>query len=268
MLAINQQTRLNFRIDHDEAPITLLFFNGATLPLEFWDPVIQRLGQLNCVRFDQRNAGRTEFEGSFSLNDVAADAAQLLKHLDHKEVIVVGHAWGGRAAQVFARDYPHLTRALIICGTGGQLPPRTNPETLKEMATARRQGNRQQWEDALHKTFCARNFRDNHPHEFEATATTIWNAPIPRGAKWDTRISPSLSYWGTCDKPVLLLYGTEDKNGTRENAEDLHDRLSDSRLHYIDDTGHFVVREAPDAVVNLICAFLGKLSAQKPTTRK
>ncbi|MEE2783934.1 MAG: alpha/beta hydrolase, partial [Pseudomonadota bacterium] len=127
-------------------------------------------------------------------------------------------------------------------------------------------GDRQKWEDALHETFCARNFRDIHPREFEATATTIWNAPIPRGAKWDMRVSPSLSYWGTCDEPVLLLYGTEDKNGTRENAEDLHDRLSDSRLHYIDDTGHFVVREAPDTVVDLICEFISELSVQKPAS--
>ncbi|MBI4768473.1 MAG: alpha/beta fold hydrolase [Deltaproteobacteria bacterium] len=73
-----------------------MLFNGATLPLQFWDPVARDLAiQDRVLRLDQRNAGDTRASGSFSLLDVAADAAALLDHLQIERVIVAGHAWGG-----------------------------------------------------------------------------------------------------------------------------------------------------------------------------
>jgi 3-oxoadipate enol-lactonase len=69
------------------------------------------------VRFDQRNAGATQADGSFSLLDIAADAAALLDYLKIERVIIAGHAWGGRVAQVFTRDYPHRVAGLVLCGT-------------------------------------------------------------------------------------------------------------------------------------------------------
>jgi pimeloyl-ACP methyl ester carboxylesterase len=44
----------------------LLFFNGNTLPLQFWDPIAAALAeQYRAIRFDARNAGGSRFEGSF-----------------------------------------------------------------------------------------------------------------------------------------------------------------------------------------------------------
>ena len=86
------------------------------------------------MRLDQRNAGATRASGSFSLLDVAADAAALLDHLKIERAIVAGHAWGGRVAQVFARDYPHRVTGLVICGTGGQFPATVPPALVAAMA--------------------------------------------------------------------------------------------------------------------------------------
>ena len=66
-LRMTQQIELNYRVDGSGAPVWLLF-NGATLPLEFWDPVAARLSDAGTVvRFDQRNAGATRAEGAFSV---------------------------------------------------------------------------------------------------------------------------------------------------------------------------------------------------------
>ena len=68
--------RIHYRLDGEHGPL-LLLFNGAGLPLTFWGSLAQRLAQYcRVLRFDQRNAGRTEFEGNFSLLDTAADAAK------------------------------------------------------------------------------------------------------------------------------------------------------------------------------------------------
>ena len=57
--------------DDPAGDVPLLLINGATLPLEFWDPVAERLAERRrVVRFDQRNAGQSDFHGAFSLLDV------------------------------------------------------------------------------------------------------------------------------------------------------------------------------------------------------
>lgn len=72
-------------------------------------------------------------------------------------------------------------------------------------------------------------------------------------------MSPSASYWGMTDKPTMLIYGREDRNGTPDNACDLADRLRQARLHFIDAAGHFVIRETPEPVAAHILEFLKEL---------
>ena len=248
-LSREHHVELNYRID-GSGKVAWLLFNGATLPLEFWDPVAAELGKTGTVvRFDQRNAGKTRAEGAFSLPDTAADAAALLNHLELEQVVLLGHAWGGRAAQVFARDYPHLVRAMVICGTGGQLPAKVPDEVLKQLREAGRSRDRRSWEAALAAAYCAPGFATRDPQTFAAIAELLWANPPNTGSRWDPRIAPSPSYWGQAEVPTLLLYGTEDLNGTPENAEDLLHRLANARLVTIPQAGHFVIREAGERVI-------------------
>ena len=78
ILECGRDLRIHYRLDGEHGPL-LLLFNGAGLPLTFWGSLATRLAQYcRVLRFDQRNAGRTEFEGNFSLLDTAADAASCL----------------------------------------------------------------------------------------------------------------------------------------------------------------------------------------------
>ena len=265
-LVLAPSLALNYRVDGpSDAATSILFLNGASLPLGFWDPIVAALARdYRCIRFDQRNAGATRFTGTFALTDVAADAAALVASLGVETVVVAGHAWGGRVAQVFARDYPHLTEALIICGTGGQLPAQTDPDTLTRMGRASRERDRKTWADAMHASFCGASFRDEQPEAFGALCDLLWENMPPRTAKWDARVSPSPSYWGMAACPCLLVYGDEDLNGTLPNAEDLAGRLGSASLHVLPGVGHFVIREAPGEVVGLVREFLRGLAPKDP----
>ncbi len=235
---------------------TILFFNGASLPLTFWDPLVTALSPYaRCIRFDQRNAGNTRCKGPFSLNDIAADAAAVLAAQNVEQVVAIGHAWGGRAAQVFARDYPHLVQALVICGTGGALPATTDPAVLRQMKIAFKEKNRPAWETALHETYCASGFRQRDPEAFAEISALLWQAPRS-DAIWNAKVSPSPSYWGSAVVPTMLIYGTEDKNGTPENARNLDAALANSYLTFVADAGHFVIREQVADVAQLIRNFL------------
>lgn len=254
-LSSTSQVELNYCVE-GEGQDTYLLFNGATLPLEFWGSLAVRLGHSGrVIRFDQRNAGRTKFNGSFTLLDVAADAASLLRHVEAGQVVAIGHAWGGRAAQVFARDYPHLVKAIVICANGGQFPAVDMTDANRLAREARKRRDRTAWDIQYERLWCGAGYAARDPVRFTEIADLVWNMKINRDARWDAEISPSASYWGTSKVPALLLYGDQDKNGTPENAKDLHGRLKGSRLVSYADAGHYVIREKEDDVLREILAF-------------
>jgi pimeloyl-ACP methyl ester carboxylesterase len=239
---------------------TLLFFNGASLPMAFWRPIAESLSaDYRVIMFDQRNAGATKFEGDFTLADVARDASQLLHKLEIKQVVAIGHAWGGRVAQIFARDYPEFMQAMIVCGTGGQLPAVDMSEVQAELSAARKAGNRDVWGACIAKMFCAEGFTEDHPAQYEDIVELMWTHKPNRNARWNMGAIPSDEYWGLCTQPTLLIYGAEDKNGTPENADDLHRRIEQSKLVTIKGAGHFAIREKEREVVEKIRLFLSSL---------
>ncbi|MEX0942627.1 MAG: alpha/beta hydrolase [Pseudomonadales bacterium] len=256
-LPLAKRVELNYQVD-GAGETCFLLFNGAGLPLEFWGSLATRLSEsAQVIRFDQRNAGATHFEGEFTLNDIAADAANLVVHLGVESVIAVGHAWGGRVAQVFARDYPHLVQKQVICGTGGQFPPVDMSTVQLELREARRDDDRKSWEKLLARLYCGTGFMEREPDLFRQIADVIWNSRANSKARWDSQASPSASYWGTARVPTLLVYGEEDKNGTPKNARDLHERIEGSRLEMLPGAGHFVVREEEAKVLALLLEFAG-----------
>jgi len=265
-LALGSSVELNWRVD-GHGPVVWLLLNGAGLPLEFWDDIAQALSaQHTVVRMDQRNAGKTRASGTFSLTDVAADAAALLDHLKVERVIVAGHAWGGRVAQVFARDHPHRVAGLVICGTGGQFPAATSAAALTSLREAGRSSDRPRWEAALAAAWCADGFSARDPQAFQAISALMWPqaqaAARPSRAKWDSRVAPSASYWGCARVPACLIYGTEDSQGTPRNAEDLASLMPGAQLHFIEQAGHFIIREQAAAVIALMQDFARSLAEE------
>ena len=256
-----QDVQINYRVD-GHGDIAWLLFNGATLPLAFWDPVAVALATTETVvRFDQRNAGASHATGAFSLLDTAADAAAVLAQLELSRVIAVGHAWGGRVAQVFARDYPHLCEGLVICGTGGQLPSTVPNNVLAQLRDSARAGDKAAWAQALVQAYCAPGFAGRQPSAYAELIDLLWPPKRP-SARWDAKIAPSSSYWGQSAVPTLMIYGQQDqfelqlmpmicKGGSPMCAE-----------VDVAEAGHFVIREATETVVTELRQFAQSLKGK------
>jgi pimeloyl-ACP methyl ester carboxylesterase len=72
------------------------------------------------IIYDQRGTGRSSAGGvDFAIPRLAADAAALLKYLDARDAVVLGHSNGGRVAQLLALDHPELVSKLILASSGG-----------------------------------------------------------------------------------------------------------------------------------------------------
>lgn len=241
-------------------PRTFLLFNGARCEIGSWGDLATELGKIGEVlRFDYRDVGRTAVaKESYTLETLSEDASALLKHLGIDRTIVVGHAFGGRVAQVFIRDNPGKASALILCGTGGQFPP----NLPKIDTSSAKVGEKMSGADRFLVTFCGSKFPIQYPERaqklFEELRAQTTSPGSNERLTQAIQATPSDTYWGKMpvSVPVLLIYGTEDRFGTPENARDLNQRLEGSRLVFLEGAGHFAIREETDRVFEEIQKFV------------
>jgi pimeloyl-ACP methyl ester carboxylesterase len=126
--------------DPDDAPI-LLIMGLATQMIAWHEDFCERLAERGfyVVRFDNRDIGRsTHFDfrpptvgqmmrrrvgpDQYSLSDMAADSAGLLRELGISPAHVVGVSMGGMIGQVLAAEHPDRVRSLtsIMSTTGSR----------------------------------------------------------------------------------------------------------------------------------------------------
>lgn len=104
-----------------EAPLILCA--GGTTMLSWPDSLCEALarGGRHVVRYDLRDSGTSSTvdpeEPSYTLRDLAADAATLARELDDRPVHLAGIGVGGMVAQVAALEHPETFSALTLVET-------------------------------------------------------------------------------------------------------------------------------------------------------
>lgn len=150
--------------DLDHPPVLLIMGLGAQMLLWRTDFCARLVAKgLRVIRYDNRDVGlstKTErhrpgqplatrlvrswlglpSQAAYTLEDMAADAAALLDHLDVKHAHVVGASMGGMIAQIFAARFAQRTKTLAVIFSSNNhrfLPPPA-PRALLALLTFRR----------------------------------------------------------------------------------------------------------------------------------
>jgi len=95
----------------------IVLLHGKSFSGDYWGPTIAKLASLGyrVVVPDQIGFGKSskpDLRYSFDL--LARTTKTLLDHLGIAQAAILGHSFGGMLAVYFARDYPELTRVLIL----------------------------------------------------------------------------------------------------------------------------------------------------------
>lgn len=96
---------------------TVVLLHGKSFMGDYWGPTIKMLAAkgYRVVVPDQLGFGKSakpDIRYSFDL--LATNTKALLDHLGVKEAAIVGHSFGGMLATYFARDYPDVTKVLVL----------------------------------------------------------------------------------------------------------------------------------------------------------
>lgn len=98
-------------------PIVLIGGLGAAAAT--WQTVQRRLSKRwRVICFDNPGVGQSLLpDRTFSLEDIAQAAAELIAHLDLLDVLVVGHSMGGCIAMALAGLHPGLIAGVVLANT-------------------------------------------------------------------------------------------------------------------------------------------------------
>ena len=168
----------------DDAPLVLLA--GGTTMLSWPDALCERLAASGrrVVRYDLRDSGESTTADpaapTYTLRDLAADAAALVDALGGGPAHLAGIGVGGMVAQVAALDHPGAFSALTLAGTRPVAPgkpdadlPDHDPATMKRLRAL----PMPDWSDreAVADFAAARaEIRGDDPAAARATAARIW----------------------------------------------------------------------------------------------
>lgn len=101
----------------------VVFAGSLGTDFRVWDDVLPLLPQaLRIVRFDKRGHGLSqETPGPYSIDQLADDAAGLIRYLGLSDVVFVGLSIGGLTGQSLAARHGDLLRALVISNSAAKI---------------------------------------------------------------------------------------------------------------------------------------------------
>jgi pimeloyl-ACP methyl ester carboxylesterase len=272
MCTVSGDVKLCFETFGDpEAPALLLTMGLATQMLGWHEDLCAALADrgFHVIRFDNRDVGRSQrIEGavpslrqlllrdkraaSYTLEDMAGDAAGLLDHLGIEQAHVVGASMGGMIAQTMAARFPERVLSLVsmMSNTGsrwtGQPSLRMYPVLLKKPPR-----DRERYKDHAVWVFSrigSPGFERDEEDLRRIAAMSYDRGINPAGTSRQLAAiihsGDRTSLLREIDAPTLVIHGTDDRlvppSGGRATAR----AIPGARLLLIEGMGHDIPRGA------------------------
>ena len=262
---------IELEYDHFGNPTdpALLLIMGFTAQMVAWDEEFcTQLADRGhfVIRFDNRDCGlSTKLHGvpsnsdavimaammetemppvPYTLSDMAADAMQVLDHLNIERAHIMGASMGGMIAQTVAIEHPHRTKTLIsIMSQPGELTVGQPTQEAMELIVTPAPSDRdeyiafapkwQLWQskkyrsDEVSRRNAIRDFdRSNYPEGGPRQMAAIYASGSRAEGLQKLQV------------PTLIIHGTDDQLITPSGGERTAELIPNSTLLMVDDMGH------------------------------
>lgn len=240
----------------------ILFIAGLASDSASWTPIVSHLANHRLILTDNRGCGRTDCKDkTIEIDDIVADHAALIDHLDCGPVFVVGHSMGGQIAMQLAAQHKSKVKKLALAATSPVTSPhaRSVISTLKNLRTP--SVNEADW----HRAFFHWIF---HPSFF--TKEVVVEAAIAMALAYEFKQSPEnfkgqvealersdpARHVSDIEAPTLILAAGEDLLFPARDMETDFSILNDPHFEIVENAGHSLFWDQPAAAATKIRQFL------------
>jgi len=212
-------------------PVILIHGAGGTHIS--WPPQIRRMAEETIYAIDLPGHGKSEGNGRQSIDEYADDVIAFMKETRISAAVFVGISMGGAIALTLALKHPKQVLGLALLGTGSKL--RVAPAIL-----------------ALSK----KNIMQIRP-------------PVFLGDFLACNEFDVTSQLENIKVPTLIVCGSQDKMTPLKYSELLQLAIPNSQLHIVENAGHMVMVEQPDATAEVLKKFIDGIPVKiKRATKK
>lgn len=235
----------------------LVLIHGGEADHTQFDGFVPHLAPLfTCIAYDQRDSGATRNpDADFGIEDLADDAAGLIRTLGQARAHVFGSSLGSVIAQALAVRHPEVVDRLVLSAAIriGRSIADMNPEAASALGVLRRDPARNAAEIARY--FYPDEHLARHPHLAQRFAggrrSSVQQARraalIPNAPGLDvSRITT----------PTLVLVHALDRLVPPAHSLSIADEILRARRVVLDGLGHVGTIQAPERVAAAITPFL------------
>lgn len=243
----------------EEKPARLVLLHGGGANAHWWDHLAPQLAEsFHVIALDFRGHGDSDYPEELVVGAFNDDLEALLEHLGSGTVALLGHSMGGGVALDHAAHH-HDVAALVAVDVSRGASKRSRRGARLALALRRSYETR---DEAIRRY----RFLPASAHASEELRLHIASHSILKeddgrfGFKFDprwfsvaSRPRPDL---GDIRCPTLLVRGAESPMLTVEGADELIGEFQDGRAVVIDEAGHHVQLDQPEAFLAEVSRFL------------
>lgn len=238
-------------IDEGEGEV-LLLLHGLMGALSNWEQVIEEFSKEYRVIIPMLPI----YDLPLLTTGVKSLAKYVHKFVMYKklhDVCLLGNSLGGHVALIYCLSHPEHVKSLVLTGSsglyensfGGTFPRRESYDFVKEKVEYTFYDPQTATKELVDEVFQTVNDR----HKVIRILAMAKSAIRHNMAKELNKIKI----------PVSLIWGKNDKITPPEVADEFHNLLPDSELHWIENCGHAPMMERPEEFNHILRGFLEKI---------
>jgi pimeloyl-ACP methyl ester carboxylesterase len=272
--------KLKLRIvESGNSPRAIVLLHGMIGSAEDWETVVPLLDdRYRVIAVDRPGHGYSDTP--HETNNVTFNARAvrgLIAALDLKDVVVVGHSYGGSVALQLAAEPLAVLRGVVLVAPGAY--PDFPPGVLEQLIAAPIVGRGITrllipliGESRIREELAAAVAPDGNvlPKTFFDQRVALWKKPAPLRAyaehslTFNADLEPLSRQYAKTAKPVVILQGEADVSpGISKRSAQLAQEIPGAHLLSFPATGHYLQYRHPQAVVEAVDQVYG-IHARNP----
>jgi esterase len=228
-----------------------------------WTSIAKALSDdYRVFTLDLRNHGESQHIDGMSYEDMAADISCFIKSNNLGPVPVVGHSMGGKASMILALTEPELIERLLVLDIAPIPYDRDYDDYIAilhgiDLSTITR---RSEVDQAFEQAFPDRSIRafllQNLATDGQGSFRWRVNLDAIDNHMDDIMGFPDIDSDQAFEGQTLFLAGGNSDYVTQNHQAEIDRLFPNAELDFIDDAGHWVHAEQPDAFVERLKTFL------------